>query len=74
MEKSDYFQPEDDALLQISELQRIYERDYIVVCIRRDKNFPLLYLKIRALSEKEAISIAQKQNLSVKVLRAYQSK
>jgi hypothetical protein len=69
-----YFQPEDDGLLQISELQQTCEKDYIVVCIRRNKNFPLLYLKIRATSEKEANDIVQKQNLSVKVLRAYQSK
>lgn len=69
-----YFQPEDDGLLLISEMQRSCVKDYIVVCIRRDKNFPLLYLKIDATSEKEAISKIQRENPSVKPLRAYQAK
>ena len=71
---TEYCQPEDDGLLLISEMQRECVKDYIVVCIRRDKNFPLLYLKAQALSAKEATEVIQKDNPLVKVLRAYQAK
>lgn len=67
-------QPEDDGLLLISEMQRECIRDYIVVCIRRDKHAPLFYLQIQATSENEAMEIAKKQNPIVKVLRAYKAK
>lgn len=69
-----YFQPEDDGLLLISEMQRSCVNDYIVVCIRRDKNFPLLYLKTQGLSEKDAMDKVKKENPLVKVLRAYREK
>jgi hypothetical protein len=74
METPEYFQPEDDGLLLISEMQRVCVKSYIVVCIRRDKNFPLLYLKTEATSENDAIRKVGKENPLVKVLRAYLSK
>jgi len=69
-----HFEPEDDGLLLISELHRSCVKDYIVVCIQRDKNFPLLYLKAQATSEKEASDIIQREYPVVKVLRAYLAK
>lgn len=69
-----YFQPEDDGLLLISEMQRECVKDYIVVCIKRDRNFPLIYLKSQALNEREATNEIQKKHPLVKVLRAYQAK
>jgi hypothetical protein len=69
-----YFEPEDDGLLLISEMQRTCVKDYIVVCIRQDKNFPLLYLKAQATSEREAAEVIQRDNPLVKVLRAYLAK
>lgn len=74
MEKGEYFQPEDDGLLLVSELQRTCVKEYMVVCIRRDKNFPLLYIKKEAANEREAIEKVEKENPTVKVLRAYKSK
>lgn len=74
MQKDDYFEPEDDGLLAITEMQKDCIKEYIVVCIRRDKNFPLIYAKTMALSPSEAIEITQKNNPLVKVLRAYQAK
>jgi len=73
MEK-EHFQPEDDGLLLISEMERNCVRSYVVVCIRRTKHFPLLYLNIEATSERDAMERVQKQNPNVKVLRAYRSK
>lgn len=69
-----HFEPEDDGLLLISEMHRSCVKDYIVVCIQRDKNFPLLYLKSQATSEKEASEIIQRDYPLVKVLRAYLAK
>jgi hypothetical protein len=73
MEK-DYSQPEDDGLLLISELERSCVRPFVVVCTRKTKHFPLLYLEIEATNERDAIERIQKQNPSVKALRAYQAK
>lgn len=69
-----YFEPEDDGLLLISEMHRSCVKDYIVVCIQRNKNFPLLYLKAQATNEKEASELIQRENPPVKVLRAYLAK
>jgi hypothetical protein len=69
-----YFQPEDDGLLLISEMERNCVRPYMVVCIRRDKGFPLLYLRTTATCESEAVEKISKENPLVKVLRAYVSK
>lgn len=74
MEKTNYFQPEDDGSLLIPELERTCVKKFIVVCIQRNKNFPLVYLQANATSESEAIKIIQKENPFVKVLRAYLSK
>jgi hypothetical protein len=69
-----YCQPEDDGLLLISEMQKEGVKEYIVVCIIRDRNFPLMYLKAQAVNEAEATKLIQKENPLVKVLRAYQAK
>lgn len=74
MMEKEYFQPEDDGLSVISEMHRESIKDHIVVCIVRDKKFPLVYLKIAAVNEKEAIEIVKRDNPSIKVLRAYRAK